>query len=99
FNKSKEIYRLTEGVFDPTIGKMVNAWDFGPEGKIVNLDSLKIDSLMNSVGFNRMGLRENTLVKEPEAFIDFNAIAKGYGVDVIAEFLEGNSITNYIVEI
>lgn len=99
FNKSKEIYRLTEGVFDPTIGVMVNAWDFGPEGKIVNLDSVKIDSLMRFVGFNRMGIRENRVVKEPNAFIDFNAIAKGYGVDVIAEFLESKGIQNYLVEI
>src|SRR5690606_12186305 len=88
FEKSKEIYRTTEGAFDPTIGVMVNAWDFGPEGKIANLDSLKIDSLMRYVGFNRMGLRENRVIKEANAFIDFNAIAKGYGVDVIAEFLE-----------
>lgn len=99
FNKSKEIYRATEGAFDPTIGVMVNAWDFGPEGKIANLDSLKIDSLMKSVGFNRMGLRANKVIKENNAFIDFNAIAKGYGVDVIGEFLESKNIKNYIVEI
>lgn len=99
FNRSKEIYRFTEGAFDPTIGKMVNAWDFGPEGKIVNLDSLKIDSLMHSVGFNRVGIRDGKLVKEPKIFIDFNAIAKGYAVDVIAEFLERKTIQNYLVEI
>lgn len=99
FNKSKEIYRATEGAFDPTIGVMVNAWDFGPEGKIANLDSLKIDSLMRFVGFNRMGLRQGTVVKEKNAFIDFNAIAKGYGVDVIAYFLESKNIDNYLVEI
>src|SRR5690606_14399170 len=69
------------------------------EGKIANLDSLKIDSLMRYVGFNRMGLRENRVIKEANAFIDFNAIAKGYGVDVIAEFLESKNVQNYIVEI
>lgn len=99
FNKSKEIYRATEGAFDPTIGIMVNAWDFGPEGRIMNLDSIKIDSLMRYVGFNRMGLRDHKLMKERNAFIDFNAIAKGYGVDVIGEFLEHKNIHNYIVEI
>ncbi len=99
FNKSKEIYRFTEGAFDPTIGKMVNAWDFGPEGKVVNLDSIKIDSLMRTVGFNRVGLRDGKIVKEQESFIDFNAIAKGYGVDVIGEFLERKNIQNYLIEI
>jgi thiamine biosynthesis lipoprotein len=99
FNKSKEIYRLTEGAFDPTIGVMVNAWDFGPEGKIADLDSLKIDSLMNSVGFNKVGLKGYRISKESNTFLDFNAIAKGYGVDVIAEYLESRDIDNYIVEI
>jgi thiamine biosynthesis lipoprotein len=99
FNKSKEIYRFTEGAFDPTIGIMVNAWDFGPEGRIASLDSIKIDSLMHSVGFNRVGLKEHKITKEPNTYLDFNAIAKGYGVDVIAEFLESKKIENYIVEI
>src|SRR5690606_25414151 len=100
FEASKVIHRFTDGVFDPTIGDVVNAWDFGPEGKIVNLDSLKIDSLMMSVGFDRIKRVENTIIKEdPNAFIDFNAIAKGYGVDVIGEFLERQGIQNYLVEI
>jgi len=100
FSASQVIYEATEGVFDPTIGVLVNAWDFGPEGKIISLDSLKIDSLMLSVGLNKVKLVGNTIIKEnTNAFIDFNAIAKGYGVDVIAEFLESKNIENYIVEI
>ncbi|WP_178983541.1 FAD:protein FMN transferase [Winogradskyella helgolandensis] len=99
FEKAKQIYRTTEGAFDPTIGAVVNAWDFGPEGKIMNIDSTAINSLMKSVGFNRMGLRDNRIIKNKVTFIDFNAIAKGYGVDVIGEFLEQKNITDYIVEI
>lgn len=100
FNASKEIYKKTEGVFDPTIGVLVNAWDFGPEGTVVALDSLKVDSLMLSVGLDKVHLNNNSIVKDnPETFIDFNAIAKGYGVDVIADFLESQNISNYIVDI
>ena len=100
FNASKEIYTQTEGAFDPTIGNLVNAWDFGPEGNVRNLDSLKIDSLMLLVGLNKVHIDGYKIIKEnPNAFIDFNAIAKGYGVDVISEFLESQKITNYIVEI
>jgi thiamine biosynthesis lipoprotein len=100
FSASQVIYEATEGVFDPTIGVLVNAWDFGPEGKIISLDSLKIDSLMLSVGLNKVKLVGNTILKEnTNTFIDFNAIAKGYGVDVIADFLESKNIENYIVEI
>jgi len=98
-NASKQVYRFTEGAFDPTIGGVVNAWDFGPEGKIENLDSLKIKQLMSNVGLNRVGLVDNKLKKHPDIKIDFNAIAKGYGVDVIANFLESKAIENYLVEI
>ncbi|MBP0904486.1 FAD:protein FMN transferase [Mariniflexile gromovii] len=99
FEASKEIYNLTEGIFDPTIGAVVNAWNFGPEGKIVNLDSLKIDSLMLSVGLNKVKRIGNKIIKPKGTFMDFNAIAKGYGVDVIGEFLESKNIKNYLVEI
>ena len=99
YEASKEIYNETIGVFDPTIGAVVNAWDFGPEGKVIGLDSLKIDSLMLSVGLNKLQRIQNKITKPKGTFIDFNAIAKGYGVDVIAAFLESKSINNYLVEI
>lgn len=100
FNTSKEIYKATAGIFDPTIGVLVNAWDFGPEGKVMALDSLKINSLMESVGLDKVTLDNNRIIKEnPNTFIDFNAIAKGYGVDVIADFLESKNIKDYIVDI
>ncbi len=100
FEASKEIYKQTDGAFDPTIGVLVNAWDFGPEGKIMSLDSLKIDSLLTSVGLDKVELRSSRVVKtHKNTFIDFNALAKGYAVDVFAEFLESKGCKNYLVEI
>ena len=100
FVASKQIYDQTQGAFDPTIGVLVNAWDFGPEGKIVGLDSLKIDSLLQTVGVQKVVLKGDKIVKEhPNTFIDFNALAKGYAVDVFAEFLESKGQDNYLVEI
>ena len=99
FNLSKEIYKTTDGFFDPTIGVLVNAWDFGPQGKVVGLDSLKIDSLLNFVGFDKVNFNSGRIEKQPQTFIDFNAIAKGYGLDVIAEFLDNKSYDNYLIDI
>jgi thiamine biosynthesis lipoprotein len=100
FNESKHIFKETEGAFDPTIGAVVNAWNFGPKGKVIGLDEIKIDSLMASVGLNKVNLMGERIIKEnPNTFIDFNAIAKGYGVDVVSNFLESQNISNYIVEI
>jgi thiamine biosynthesis lipoprotein len=100
FDASKEVYNETDGAFDPTIGTVVNAWNFGPEDNIIDLDSLKIDSLLLTVGLDKVERTKNTIIKShPNTFIDFNAIAKGYAVDVIGEFLESNNIENYLVEI
>lgn len=98
-NESKVIFNETNGAFDPTIGAVVNAWDFGPEGRILELDSLKIDNLMNNVGYDKVHLEKGFIMKNPETYLDFNAIAKGYAVDVISNFLEEQIRTNYLVEI
>jgi thiamine biosynthesis lipoprotein len=99
FEASKLIYRQTEGVFDPTIGNVVNAWSFGAEKNKFLTDSTTIDSLMQYVGLNRVGLVGDVLKKPKTSYLEFNAIAKGYGVDVIAEFLESKKADNYLVEI
>lgn len=100
FRTSKEIYKATDGVFDPTIGILVNAWDFGPEGKVLALDSLKIDSLMLAVGLDKVKLEQGKITKEhPNTYLDFNAIAKGYGVDVLAQFLESQNVKDYLIDI
>ena len=99
FETSKQVFDETNGRFDPTIGAVVNAWDFGPEGKIEQLDSVKIKDLMQSVGLNKVSV-EGFLITKPSATkIDFNAIAKGYGVDQIGYFLDSKNVSNYLVEI
>jgi len=99
FECSKDIYELTEGVFDPTIGNVVNAWNFGAETNKFLTDSTTIDSLMQFVGLNRVSLIDNIIQKPSGVYLEFNAIAKGYGVDAVADFLENKSVENYLVEI
>ncbi|XMO87279.1 FAD:protein FMN transferase [Algibacter sp. AS12] len=100
YDASKEIFGKTEGAFDPTIGNVVNAWKFGAENIIEKVDSLKIDSLMQYVGYDKTYRYENTIRKSnPNVYLEFNAIAKGYAVDVVSEFLESKNIENYLVEI
>lgn len=100
FLKSEKIYVETDGFFDPTVGVLVNAWGFGPEKSIKNLDVAKIKSLLTFVGFNKVKLNNNKITKlYPEIYFDFNAIAKGYLVDVVGRLFEQNEIENYMVEI
>ncbi|HSQ46011.1 MAG TPA: FAD:protein FMN transferase [Lutibacter sp.] len=100
FTKSEKIYIETEGAFDPTVGILVNAYGFGPEKPIENLDSLKVEELLKFVGFDKVQL-ENGKIKKlyPEIYLDFNAIAKGYLVDMVSRMFEKNGVVNYMVEI
>lgn len=100
FQKSHMIYKETQGFFDPTIGTLVNAWGFGPEERLNRMEPSTVDSLLTYVGFEKIELKEKRLVKlYPEIYLDFNAIAKGFAVDVIGRYLESKGVLNYLVEI
>ena len=100
FKKSEIIYNQTDGDFDPTVGILVNAWGFGPGKVINNLDSLKIDSLLTFVGFNKVSLTNGKVKKlYPQIYFDFNAIGKGYLVDIVGRLFEKYHVKNYMVEI
>ncbi len=100
FQKSKRIYKETNGYFDPTIGVLVNAWGFGPGEKIDDLDSVRIKDLLKLVGFDKVKIINKSVVKMyNNTYLDFNAIAKGYAVDIIGRFFEAQQIYNYLVEI
>lgn len=100
FFKSKKIHQQTKGVFDPTIGVLVNAWGFGPKKGMQHLDQKTIDSLLVYVGFDKVHIQNNSIQKlHPQTFLDFNAIAKGFAVDLMGRFFEAHGIENYMVEI
>ncbi|TDR24107.1 FAD:protein FMN transferase [Flavobacterium cheniae] len=101
FQLSNLIYKETNGLFDPTIGVLVNAYGFGPNKKQQNLSQKQIDSLLQFVGFDKIALNSNKTIskKHQETFIDFNAIAQGYSVDVVVNYLKSKGIENAIVEI
>lgn len=99
FNLSKEIYGQSEGAFDPTVGPLVNAWGFGFTDRM-KVDQQVIDSLLPLVGFNKVKLENDRIVKnDPRIQFDFNAIAQGYSVDLVGEFLIEKGIKNFLIDI
>ena len=99
FNKAKEIWKNTNGAFDPTVYPLVNAWGFGP-GKKQKIEQHRIDSILKFVGFDLIELKGNKVIKkDPRVCLDFNAFAQGYSVDVVSDFLKSKGITSFIVEI
>jgi thiamine biosynthesis lipoprotein len=100
FHKSKMIYKETNGYFDPTVGNLVNAWGFGPNIEKRNLTTEEVKKQMQFVGLNKVDVVNRKVKKDNlNIYLDFNAIAKGFGIDVVARFLSSKKITNYLVEI
>lgn len=98
--KSFEIHRQSEGAFDPTVGPLVKAWGFIRKNGLSLPTDRTIDSLNQLVGLEKVSLIENRVSKQSPAIqLDFNAIAQGYTVDVIAAHLENKGIVDYLIEV
>lgn len=100
FELSDKVFEATDGYFDPTVGVLVNAWGFGP-GTELEMDSIKVDSLLDYVGFNKVAISSDNTIKkaDPAIYFDFNAIAKGYAVDRLAVLLRNKGITDFLIEV
>ena len=99
FTKSMEISRETDGAFDITVAPLVNAWGFGFKNE-TRPTPLQVDSLLQIVGYKKVRLEDNKIIKQDRRMmLDCSAIAKGYGVDVVARYLRSLGIRNFMVEI
>ena len=101
FKKSQEIWNLSNGYFDPTAGSIVNLYGMGPNTNVQSINRYKIDSVMQHVGLDKVYLdQQNRIVKAKEGiYIDFNAIAKGYSVDLIKDLLIKINSENFLIEV
>jgi FAD:protein FMN transferase len=99
FNLAQYVSKETNGAFDITVAPLVNEWGFGFK-KGVEPTTHVIDSLKQIVGYKKVSLENGKIKKEdPRLMLDCSAIAKGYGSDVAARFLESKGVTNFMIEI
>lgn len=91
YKKANEIQEKTNGFFNPAIFPLVNYWKVqnqNTESYQLKIDSTIVDSLVQSINATNQKKK-----------LDFSAIAKGYGVDLVSQFLAQNQIDRYMVEI
>ncbi|MDN3639584.1 FAD:protein FMN transferase [Simiduia curdlanivorans] len=100
-SESQRINALTHGAFDVTVGPLVNRWGFGPEEEGVIPDAEELATIMQNVGAQWLRISDDgrQAVRQRPIYIDLSAIAKGFGVDQVAELLRDNGYANYLVEI
>ncbi len=104
--RSKYFYNISENYFDPTVMPLVNFYGFGYMGREEDneLDMTKIQNILDYVSLDKLNWQkqESQIVLEkdnPKLELDFSAIAKGYGVDIISTMLEKKKIKNFLVDI
>lgn len=104
----KEAIRLnkvTDGALDITVGPLVNLWGFGPEKRPIRTPTAaELQQRLAWTGINKLTFSEQdgqaTLSKSiPQLYVDSSSIAKGFGVDYVAEYLSSLGLNNYLVEI
>lgn len=94
---AETFYTLSGGAYDITVKPLTDAWGFG---RNTSTETPNIDSILQFVGYNRITIEDNRLVKQDcRTQIDLNSIAKGYTVDVVGEELEALGIVDYLVNI
>jgi len=98
---ASEVWKKTNGYFDPTVGALVNAYGFGPDTDYTPISEGQRDEILTYTGWNKTRItpKKTVLKTHPQLYFDFNALAKGYVVDQLANYLQQLGSENHLVEI
>ena len=99
YRKSWQVYEQTHGAFDPTVSPLIQIWGFGLGKMVIAPDSSIIDSLVLLVSMEKVDFENDVLLKDENVQLDFAAIAKGQAVDEVANWLDKQGVSDYMVEI
>ncbi|MEZ6123342.1 MAG: FAD:protein FMN transferase [Planctomycetaceae bacterium] len=100
--EARRIHDATQGAFDPTVAPLIQLWGFGDHRRRTIPDDEAIQSALKSVGMQNLEVRSDppALRKQiPALQLNLSAIAKGYGVDAVAELLVSLGQRSYVVDI
>jgi len=96
------IYRLSDGAWDATVNPLLELWGFG-QGNLIHKvpPQNEIAALLPDVGFSNIEILppDFLLKKRAAVTIDLSSIAKGYGVDQVADLIRHNGFDDFLVEI
>jgi thiamine biosynthesis lipoprotein len=98
----KKVYDLSEGAWDATVNPLVDLWGFGRAGRKNKIPPKRqVEALLPSIGFENIEIISPgyLIKKNASVTLDFSSIAKGYGVDAVAEVIHREGFQNYLVEI
>lgn len=97
----QDLCLLTDGAFDVTVGQLVNQWGFGPEDRAGIPGDKSLTVMKQNMGCDAFALddKDSHAKRLKPAVIDLSAIAKGYAVDIISNYLVLSGVDDYMIEI
>lgn len=98
---AQQVSQLSDGAFDITLGPLINLWGFGEDGRINKQPSGQaVEAVAPTIGYKNLTLTDEALTKSHAATqLNVSAIAKGYAVDKVAESLERNGVSDFLIDI
>ncbi len=99
--EAKRLAQISEGALDITLGPVIDLWGFGPKAVPERVPTPEAIAMARErSGIDKLLVQQSAVQKaHPQLQINLSPIAKGYGVDVVAELLEARGINSYLVEI
>lgn len=100
-DRANRMSRISGGAFDLTVAPLVEAWGFGATSDESTPSDEQVDSLLQRVGYEHLALRQDppSIKKQQELQLDVAGIAKGYSVDQLAQLLDDQSCSDYLIDI
>ena len=101
FLTAQKVFLESKGYFDCSVFPLVDAWGFYKDylGDSIVIDSLYFRDILNYIGFEKIKLIRDSLVIPSNMRLDFNSIAQGFTVDLIAGYLDSKHVSNYLIEV
>ena len=98
---AREVAQRSDGAFDPTAGALVDAWGFGPAARGDVPDGVHLAAMRARIGWRRLDLdpARRSVLQPGGLALDLSAIAKGFGVDLVARRLDALGFDSHLVEI
>lgn len=94
FNYSRD----SNGIFDITIGKLSNLWNF-ENATTIPKDYL-IQEALTTVDYNNIVIDGNDVyLKNPDTVIELGGISKGYIADKVAEYLKSQGVESALINL
>lgn len=98
---AETLYQMTDGAWDGTVKPLVDLWGFGTKTSSQHIPGIEqINLALSKTGFNHIQIRApHTISKKKAVTLDLGSIAKGYGVDAVADLFHSFDVRNILVEI